>query len=189
MADGFDRLFAMGPQEIQVGILKRLRGTPIIRHTEAFGMVYAPSPPYEILATSSVDFGTMRRLQRFAQVWDHVRNSGQFPHASELLWSGGRSPFRSVLAFSDFVAAEHGQTHAVALGKWVDYLFRWLTEHDGQDPRSVAQVLWDDYRRGGRSDRPASLKPFIADDVLRAQRTEALQGLDRQARHRAGRSD
>jgi len=31
-AAGFDRLVALGPQEIQVGILKRLRGTPIVRH-------------------------------------------------------------------------------------------------------------------------------------------------------------
>ncbi|MGA3285731.1 MAG: radical SAM protein, partial [Verrucomicrobiota bacterium] len=31
-AAGFDRLIALGPQEIQVGILKRLRGTPIVRH-------------------------------------------------------------------------------------------------------------------------------------------------------------
>ena len=29
-AAGFDRLVALGPQEIQVGILKRLRGTPIV---------------------------------------------------------------------------------------------------------------------------------------------------------------
>ena len=30
--EGFDRLLALGPQEIQVGMLKRLRGTPIVRH-------------------------------------------------------------------------------------------------------------------------------------------------------------
>ena len=36
---GFDTLWALGPHEIQVGILKRLRGTPIARHTAAWGMV------------------------------------------------------------------------------------------------------------------------------------------------------
>ncbi len=188
MADGFDRLFAMGAQEIQVGILKRLRGTPIIRHTESFGMIYAPEPPYEILANSAVDFRTMRRLGRFAQTWEHLRNSGQFPRASALLWEGGRSPFRTVLAFSDFVHEVHGQTHAVALGKWVDFLFRYLTERDGRDPEPVARILWDDYRLGGRSDRPASIKPFIGGDEVRTHRAESAKGQDRQARHRAGRS-
>lgn len=47
-AAGFDRLVHMGPQEIQVGILKRLRGTPILRHSEEYAMVYSPSPPYEV---------------------------------------------------------------------------------------------------------------------------------------------
>ena len=37
-ASGFDRLVKLGPQEIQVGMLKRLRGTPIVRHDEAWGM-------------------------------------------------------------------------------------------------------------------------------------------------------
>ena len=51
-AAGFDRLIALGPQEIQVGILKRLRGTPIVRHDADWQMIYNPHPPYEILRTS-----------------------------------------------------------------------------------------------------------------------------------------
>ena len=47
-AQGFDKLWALKPHEIQFGILKRLRGTPIIRHTDAFGMVYDPHPPYTL---------------------------------------------------------------------------------------------------------------------------------------------
>lgn len=44
-ARGFDHLVSLGPHEIQFGILKRLRGTPIIRHTEGYGMVYTPTLP------------------------------------------------------------------------------------------------------------------------------------------------
>ncbi|MFM8931484.1 MAG: B12-binding domain-containing radical SAM protein, partial [Gemmataceae bacterium] len=43
---GFDTLRGLGPQEIQVGILKRLRGTPIIRHDAEWEMVYSPQAPY-----------------------------------------------------------------------------------------------------------------------------------------------
>ena len=39
-AAGFDRLIALGPQEIQVGMLKRLRGTPIVQHDAEWQMVY-----------------------------------------------------------------------------------------------------------------------------------------------------
>ena len=55
-AAGFDRLVALGPQEIQVGILKRLRGTPIVRHDQAWEMVYSAHPPYEILRNKLLDF-------------------------------------------------------------------------------------------------------------------------------------
>ena len=77
-AAGFDRLIALGPQEIQVGILKRLRGTPIVRHDAEWRMIYNAQPPYEILQNRLIDFATMQRLRRFAKYWDLVGNSGNF---------------------------------------------------------------------------------------------------------------
>jgi len=44
-AGGFDKLYSLRPQEIQVGMLKRLRGTPIIRHDTTWQMVYSPKHP------------------------------------------------------------------------------------------------------------------------------------------------
>jgi len=88
---GFDRLVALRQQEIQVGVLKRLRGTNIIRHTETYDMRYTPYAPYTILATDRIDFTSMQRLVRFARYWDLVANSGRFPQALPLLL--GDSPF------------------------------------------------------------------------------------------------
>ena len=51
-AAGFDRLIRLGPHEIQVGILKRLRGTPIVRHDADWQMVYNPHPPYKSSRTA-----------------------------------------------------------------------------------------------------------------------------------------
>jgi radical SAM superfamily enzyme YgiQ (UPF0313 family) len=87
-ATGFDRLIALGPQEIQVGILKRLRGTPIVRHDAEWQMIYNPHPPYEILQNRLIDFATMQRLRRFARYWDLVGNSGNFVETTPLIWSG-----------------------------------------------------------------------------------------------------
>jgi radical SAM superfamily enzyme YgiQ (UPF0313 family) len=44
-ARGFDRLVQLAPEEIQVGILKRLKGTPIIQHDQEFSMVYSAFHP------------------------------------------------------------------------------------------------------------------------------------------------
>ena len=85
-AAGFDRLIALRPQEIQVGILKRLRGTPIGRHDAEWQMVYNPHPPYEILQNKLIDFATMQKLRRFARYWDLVGNSGNFIESTPLIW-------------------------------------------------------------------------------------------------------
>ncbi len=86
-AAGFDRLIGLGPQEIQVGILKRLRGTPIVRHDSEWQMLYSPSPPYEILQNRLIDFATMHKLRRFARFWDLVGNSGNFLETTPLIWT------------------------------------------------------------------------------------------------------
>ncbi|HAB18344.1 MAG TPA: B12-binding domain-containing radical SAM protein [Verrucomicrobiales bacterium] len=72
--EGFDRLVALGPQEIQVGVLKRLRGTPIVRHDREWAMIYNPHPPYEIVQNRDLDFATLGRLRRFAGFWDLFGN-------------------------------------------------------------------------------------------------------------------
>ena len=116
-ARGFDQLVALGPQEIQFGILKRLRGAPIDRHTEAFGLRFNPDPPYNVLATDEIDFPTFQRLGRFARYWDMIANSGRYLRTLPLLL--GDSPFARFLAFSDWLYAETGKTHALALERMV----------------------------------------------------------------------
>src|SRR4051812_49399456 len=64
---GFDRLIALNPHEIQIGMLKRLRGTPIVRHDQEWQMVYNPNAPYEVLQNRLIDFPTMQRLRRFSR--------------------------------------------------------------------------------------------------------------------------
>lgn len=184
-ASGFDRLVALGPQEIQVGLLKRLRGTPISRHEQEFGLVYSPAAPYEILQTSTLDFGTLQRLRRFSRYWDIVANSGQFVATTPMLWSN-TTPFEGFLALSDWLHGTTGRTSGIALTKLVDLLFRYLTDVRSLPPELVAASLWDDYRAGGHTDRPASLRPWLPAEAT----TQPLHGLaprtipERQSRHR-----
>ncbi len=122
---GFDQLWALGPDEIQFGILKRLRGTPIIRHTEAFGMVFDPYPPYTILATDLIDFNTMQRLVRFARYWDLVANSGRFAHTLPTVLAD--APFDNFMAFADWIYAKTDATHRIALDRLAKLLAEWLS--------------------------------------------------------------
>jgi radical SAM superfamily enzyme YgiQ (UPF0313 family) len=145
-AAGFDRLVALGPQEIQVGLLKRLRGTPIVRHDREWGMVYSPEPPYEILQTKLIDFFTMQRLRRFARYWDLIGNSGNFAETTPLLWREG-SPFRGFFRFSDWLYAQTRQTHSIALQRLRDLVARYLTEEIDLPQEEVQRARQSDTDR------------------------------------------
>ena len=181
-ASGFDRLVALGPQEIQVGILKRLRGTPIVRHDAQWGMVYSPHPPYEVLQTKHVDFATMQRLRRFSRFWDLIANSGNFRGTTPLLWRGGRSPFWSFLELSDWLFTRLGRQHAIALDRLARAILDFLVERDRCDPIETARALADDYLRAGRHDLPEFLREYVGSVHPRSQR-ERIELPPRQARH------
>lgn len=179
---GFDRLVASRPQEIQVGILKRLRGTPIVRHDAEWGMRYSSVPPYEVLQTKLIDAPTLQRLRHFARYWDLVANSGNFVETTPLLWQDG-SPFGRFLEFADWLFGCENRTHGIPLVRLAERLFEHLTGTKRLDRQVVAASLWRDYRRGGRTDVPAFLRPFAPfSDSARPAR---VTGLRRQARHLA----
>jgi radical SAM superfamily enzyme YgiQ (UPF0313 family) len=220
-AAGFDRLIGLGPHEIQVGILKRLRGTSIVRHDAEWQMLYNPHPPYEILQNRLIDFATMQKLRRFARYWDLVGNSGNFVETTPLIWgkpeqasrlspalapasvegalssnacaptesgAGGTpallSPFAAFMRWSEWLHAHTGRTDSIALVRLMGLLFEFLTLERKLDPGHVAAVMWRDYRRGGRGDKPGFLKHLLpAEETFPSPRRTHSALPKRQARH------
>jgi radical SAM superfamily enzyme YgiQ (UPF0313 family) len=182
-ASGFDKLIALGPQEIQVGILKRLRGTPIARHDEEWQMIYHALPPYEILQNRLIDFATLQRLRRFAKYWDLVGNSGNFLETVPLLWSSSPSPFHSFLKFSDWLYAQAGRADGIALVRLMEFLFKFLAGEFALPAASVAAALWSDYQRGGRHDKPSFLKDHLPLSIPGGKHPPRSHLLKRQSRH------
>lgn len=191
-AQGFDRLVALDPQEIQVGILKRLRGTPISRHSHEWQMVYSPIAPYEILQSRLIPFETMQQIRRFARYWDLISNSGNFVRSAPLLWQSADpallqdSPFRAFLAFSKWLFAQTRRTDAIALPRLLELLFRYLTDERQHPKERIAATLWEDYSKTGRSDVPACIRPYLAKGPTARHERTRLRLPRRQARHGAG---
>jgi radical SAM superfamily enzyme YgiQ (UPF0313 family) len=206
IATGFDRLISLGVHEIQLGLLKRLRGAPIARHEAAWQMIYSPHPPYEILQTSRIGFPMMQRLRRFARYWDLVGNSGHFLETAPLLWTssfpvsqsppgstvqvkGTRpavSPFASFLRWSDWLYARVHRTDSIALVRLMELVFEYLTSELGVQPSRVAEALWQDCQRGGHRDPPGFLRSHLASS-LEPPAAVPVHLPRRQARHWRGR--
>ena len=148
---GFDALWALRPQEIQVGILKRLRGTPITRHDVEWAMLYSPHPPFEVLQTRLMPFEQIAAMRRFARYWDLIANSGKFNRTTELLLDGP-SPFERFFAFAAWLYAHTGQrTHGIALHDLTEHVRTYLIDHLQCAATATAEAIQHDQRPRGRN--------------------------------------
>jgi hypothetical protein len=163
---GFDRLHALAPHEIQVGVLKRLRGTPIGRHDVAHGMIYAADPPYEILSTGAMSFSDVMQAKRFARAWDLVMNSGRFPRTGALLVDGP-SAFAAFDAFTRHLVAITGALTGIALARLGDILRSYLVDVRALDPAVVGAALVADL---GRDRAPKSVLDVVPKRQARHRR-------------------
>ncbi|MBI2294481.1 MAG: DUF4080 domain-containing protein [Betaproteobacteria bacterium] len=185
-AGGFDRLHALRPHEIQLGILKRLRGTPIARHTESFGMRWNPYAPYNVLATDRVNFADMQRIARFARYWELVGNSGRFHRTLPLLLgnssfdSAQDGPFARFMRFSDWLYAKTGRTHEIALKRLCEFLHSFLTQELKIQPMLATEALARDYEESGAKGRLSFMNAGVRPD---APRPTTRRGRLRQSRH------
>jgi Protein of unknown function (DUF4080) len=74
----FEQAIALGPHELQLGLLKFLPGAPIRSLIESHGYVYQDGPPYEVIAHRDLSAEELLALKRFEAVFELYFNSGRF---------------------------------------------------------------------------------------------------------------
>ncbi|MFD3156401.1 B12-binding domain-containing radical SAM protein [Haloimpatiens sp. FM7330] len=74
----FNEVYSIKPEEIQLGFLKLLKGSPMIREASEWGMVYSPYPPYEILKTKDISYEELRMLKKVEKMVDKYYNTNKF---------------------------------------------------------------------------------------------------------------
>jgi len=178
-SDSFDELYECRPHEIQMGILKRLRGTPVIRHTEAFDLRFSPLPPFDILSTDRVDFPTMQFMNRFARYWDMIGNSGRFQNAlPEIL---AESPFAHFSALTNWLFERTDQTHNINLKRLFELLSQAVEALFPEKYQAVIAKIELDYNATPLKSQFNTLALCAADLQEKAPRQSKL--LHRQKQH------
>lgn len=172
--DSFDQLVAANPHEIQVGILKRLRGSPIVRHTQTHDLRFNPDPPYNILATDRIDFSTMQSMSRFARYFDLIINSGRFEAARPLLL--GDAPFDNFLALSEWLFAATDRTHRIAPTRLFDLIRHGASERLDVPAGPLGCALDHDQarlRRAHERSRRRAVKPLTPHTTRQTRHQQA----------------
>ncbi|VAW50170.1 Mg-protoporphyrin IX monomethyl ester oxidative cyclase [hydrothermal vent metagenome] len=146
-AKSFDKLVDLNPHEIQLGILKRLRGVPLNRHNEKYQLCYNPEAPYNILRTRDINFETMQRVNRFARYWDMIANSGRFKNTLPLILAD--SPFEYFMQLSDALYQAVGSTWKISQQRLFVLIFEILKNNFSVDESILFEAMKLDYDRTG----------------------------------------
>ena len=73
-----DDLYELRPQQLQLGFLKVLKGSYIMRKKKITAQVLKHREPYEVLATNWLSYGEICRLKGIEDMVEVYYNSGQF---------------------------------------------------------------------------------------------------------------
>ena len=172
---GFDQLWSWRPHEIQLGVLKRLRGTPLANkampgQAPLHGMQYQSLPPYTVQQTNAVHAEEVQAFIRLARYWDLVVNSGRFPQTVALLMQAP-SPFAAFADFSAWFWTRYQTTHRITPEALVDALFDYLCSARAMAAETVRHALLNDYIGSGARARPRALKDWLGRKRLRQVQT------------------
>lgn len=165
---GYDRLRRLRPHEIQIGLLKRLRGTPIIRHERAGRLVFEPGAPYPVRRTDALSEAEVDELVHLARFHERIVNAGRLPRlSSAVLERADRtaapvSSFDRLRALSSFLLRRFGRSHGIGFEALVDAV-RDFSAHAGiVDAREADALAIDDYRSSGARGRLACMAKGVS---------------------------
>ena len=92
-ARSFGDVYAMKPEQLQLGFLKVLKGSYMYEMAEAYGLKYLSQPPYEVLFTNWLTYEDVLRLKQVEEMVELYYNSNQFTHTLPLLEQLYDNPF------------------------------------------------------------------------------------------------
>ena len=98
----FDTVYAMEPEQLQLGFLKVLWGSYMQEKAKDYELKYLTTAPYEVLSTKWLSYGAVVRLKRVEDMVELYYNSNQFTTTLPLLEAFFARPFEMYQALADF---------------------------------------------------------------------------------------
>ncbi len=158
-ARSFDRVYAMKPDQLQLGFLKVLKGSLMHEKTEEYGLVYQDRPPYEVLSTKWLSYSDVIRLKKIEEMVEVYYNSGQFRNTMEQLERAYDSSFEMYGALADYY--EKNGLFRISHSRIARYeiLYRFIEETECAERIAECRewLTLDLYLRDNVKNRPAFL--------------------------------
>lgn len=152
----FDVVYRMKPEQLQLGFLKVLKGSPLAGSVvgRKYDIVYREQPPYEVLCTAWLSYSDILELKQVEEMLEVYHNSGQFALSLKYLEHFYESPYefyRQLAQYSeqvDWYGRKHNRYD------WYTHLRAfWQQSHPEDEVLSVL-LLHDLYARENSKSRP-----------------------------------
>lgn len=152
----FNDVYAMKPEQLQVGFLKVLKGSLMYFTAQEYGMAYREKPPYEILSTRWLSYEEIIRLKAVEDMVEIYYNSGQFAGTLKLLAEQFEDAFLLYERLAGFYEKKglSGQNHS-RMAKY-EILHQFILETVSREEigRMEDMLVYDCYLRENCKSRP-----------------------------------
>ncbi len=164
----FDRVYGMKPEQLQLGFLKVLKGSPMAEKAAEYGINYLDRPPYEVLFTNWLSYEEVIRLKRIEEMVELYYNSNQFVHTLAVLERVFDSPFRMYEELADYYETKGYFVESPSRAYRYQVLLQFATEHDEKRASLYRELLiYDMYLRENLKSRPEFAGNFCEQDACK----------------------
>lgn len=158
----FDDVYGLRPNQLQLGFLKVLKGSPIFGEAQKDDITYRQSAPYEVLFTKWLPFEDVLRLKQVEDVVEVYYNSGQFEMSIQFLEHFFMTPFALYEALGQYYEAHNlfgvNHTRMARYDILLDFFKEQVTDGDAE---VFAEILvYDLYLRENLKSRPKFAKEY-----------------------------
>lgn len=141
----FNDVYAMRPDQLQLGFLKVLKGSPIEEDSEKYGIVYQDAPPYEVLFTNWISYDEIIKLKGITEMVEVYHNSDQFNYSIRFLEHEFESPFHMYEALDDYYKDKGLDKVNHSRNRRFDILLDFYKERcQGKDLKTFGEILYLD---------------------------------------------
>ncbi len=152
----FNEVYAMKPKQLQLGFLKVLKGSPIAKRAEEYGIVCQEKPPYEVLYTDWLSYEEVLRLKRVEEMVEVYYNSNQFDQTVLVLSEQFEGPFAMFEALAEYYEKKGYFINTPARSYRYQALLEFAGETDPERKELYEELLtYDFYLRENAKSRPS----------------------------------
>lgn len=155
----FNDVYAMRPDQLQLGFLKVLKGSQMYREAEQYGIVRRALPPYEVLCTPWLAFSDVLRLKMVEDMVENYYNSHQFDGTLEKLIPKFPSPFAFFERLAEFYEERHAEQRKHSRVQRYELLLAFAQKSFPEEKQSFRQLLTIDYYLRERAKARPSFAP------------------------------